>query len=293
MTRYILPNARSLTNKLSSSLNALILSSSYTIFCFTETWLSDFITDNEVIPQGFTIYRKDRPTKGGGILVAVKKSIPSVSISTPHDIEVVAVKLPDTQTILCTVYVPPSAHSEYHTSLQKFLSSLFSGPEHVVIVGDFNCPDICWSTLTASSDASKSLCDLIFQFNLLHPTHNKGNILDLIIAEEEVVSDIAVGTVNLQSDHFSVTFKLRSFDCRIDSSKSRLAYDYSKGDWEGLCDYLLDCDFSCCFDSDDVEQIWSAFKQIVTSATDLYIPKFRLKAHQPKMVYARTKTSLK
>ena len=69
-------NVRSLVNKL-STLHAFVFSSNYSIYCFTETWLSNHIMDVEVIPSGFTIYRKDRSTRGGGVLIAVKSSIPS------------------------------------------------------------------------------------------------------------------------------------------------------------------------------------------------------------------------
>lgn len=268
-----------------SSLNAFFLSSCFSTYCFTETWLSDFILDNEIIPPGYSTYRKDRSTRGGGVLVAVKDSIPSVRITAPDDLEVVAVRLGGNHSIiLCTVYVSPSAQGDYHSSLLDFLSFLCTSLEPVVIVGDFNCPDICWSTLTASSDMSCLLCDLVFRYNLTqlvdYPTHNKGNILDLVFVKGELVEDIVIGEQNLRSDHYSISFKMRAHNDQGGSSKSRIVFDYSKADWDGLCCFLMDSDFSCCYDTDDIDQIWCTFKQIVNSSMDLFIPKVRLKAHQ-------------
>ena len=75
------------------------------------------------------------------------------------------------------------------------ISDIMQSKVEVVLLGDFNAPDIHWSTLSASSDFSSNLCDLIFHFNyvqhLNHPTHIHGNILDLIITSlVDTVSDI-------------------------------------------------------------------------------------------------------
>ena len=54
-------------------------------FCLTETWLSDFICNGEILPTGFVLYRKDRPSRGGGVLIAVRESLFSSFIPSPHD----------------------------------------------------------------------------------------------------------------------------------------------------------------------------------------------------------------
>ena len=46
----------------------------------TETWLNDDISDCELLPDEFTIYRKDRSStnrgkRGGGVLLAIRKNI--------------------------------------------------------------------------------------------------------------------------------------------------------------------------------------------------------------------------
>ena len=56
-------------------------------------WLSDVIYDNEIIPTGYTIYRKDRSTGGGGVLMAIKDYITSNLMSSPSDIEIITVNI--------------------------------------------------------------------------------------------------------------------------------------------------------------------------------------------------------
>ena len=41
------------------------------IFAITETWLTNYIYNNEILPSNFAIYRNDRESRGGGVLLAV------------------------------------------------------------------------------------------------------------------------------------------------------------------------------------------------------------------------------
>ncbi|EEC05312.1 hypothetical protein IscW_ISCW003636, partial [Ixodes scapularis] len=40
----------------------------------TETWLNEQVTNDEVFPAGYKIFRKDRCSRGGGVAIAVKDS---------------------------------------------------------------------------------------------------------------------------------------------------------------------------------------------------------------------------
>ena len=52
----------------------------------TETWLSQSITNNEIIPDNmnYTIYRKDREDGHGGVMITVSKCIPSIHLPNLH-----------------------------------------------------------------------------------------------------------------------------------------------------------------------------------------------------------------
>ena len=64
---------------------------------------------------------------------------------------------------------------------------MISLPNTILITGDFNMPDINWSTLTGCSMISNNFCEFIFQSNLAQivniPTHKHGNTLDLILTD--------------------------------------------------------------------------------------------------------------
>ena len=94
--------------------------------------------------------------------------------------------------------------------LFKHISDLCSGSSPVVILGDFNLPDINWNTLSGNSSLAYVFCDLVFKLNSLqlieYPTHIHGNILDLILTNtDDLIQNVIVLPHNLcpvQSDHF-------------------------------------------------------------------------------------------
>ena len=81
-------NARSIVNKLSGFLS-FVYSSSIAVFALTETWLSDSFCDGEILPSDFTVYRRDRLSRGGGVLLAVHSSLSSSCFDSPPDLEAV------------------------------------------------------------------------------------------------------------------------------------------------------------------------------------------------------------
>ena len=104
-------------NKL-SNFQSFVYSNPFEIYCITETWLSDFVYDHEIIPSKFNIYCKDRKSRGGGVLVAVSESLQSSIIPSPENLELISVSITHRDTIIiCTVYIPPNSDSDYLNSL--------------------------------------------------------------------------------------------------------------------------------------------------------------------------------
>lgn len=56
---------------------SLVYGSSVDCFCFTETWLSSDIGDGEILSCDYKLYRRDRTSRGGGVLIAVSNRISS------------------------------------------------------------------------------------------------------------------------------------------------------------------------------------------------------------------------
>ena len=68
-------NARSLRNKL-LDFQAVVYTRKIDIVIVSETWLDNTVPDYEILPNGYTIFRKDRiGRRGGGVLLAFKSQI--------------------------------------------------------------------------------------------------------------------------------------------------------------------------------------------------------------------------
>ena len=278
-------NVRSIVNKL-KEFSSFVYATSYDIYAITETWLSNNIYDNEIVSSGYNIYRKDRKTRGGGVMFVTNNSIPSKIIPTPEDIEVLSVQLLFENPInLCLLYNPPGSGTEYQQKLLTYLTSLVQSDLSTVIMGDLNAPDIIWSSLSADSDFSNKVCDLIFQYNLNQivedSTHIRGNILDVVITNiDESITNLLIQETNnlpIKSDHYLITFEIqKEIPCVNQNNSSTFVLDYNKANFEEMNNYLLELDLTL---SDDVECSWSIVKSAILHAITLFVPKIKFKSN--------------
>ena len=118
-------NSRSLVHKL-SKFQSFVYSNPLDIYCITETWLPDVIFDNEILPSGYNIFRKDRGSRGGSVLLAVADSIPTQLLTSPPNLEVLSIKILNQKQpiILSCVYNPPISEIQYFNSLISYFTTL-------------------------------------------------------------------------------------------------------------------------------------------------------------------------
>ena len=101
-------NCRSLTKNLRFFQN-FIYASNFKIISLSETWLYNAVLDSKILPHGYTIYRTDRGSCGGGVMIAVSHEFSSEQIPSPPNLEVVSVSISLVPAIICCmVYVPPN-----------------------------------------------------------------------------------------------------------------------------------------------------------------------------------------
>ena len=126
----------------------------------------------------------------------------------------------------------------------------------IFLLGDFNFPDVDWTTLSGSSSRSNKFCDLLFQYNLTQivnePTHNLGNILDLIITNnKDIIDNLKVHPQHykpIPADNFVISFTILFPMEHINfSNTTQVIFDYSKANYLGLINFLSHIDFSINF----------------------------------------------
>ena len=246
-----------------------------------ESWLNTTINNGEVLPANYTIYRHDRDTRGGGVLIAVLNKIPSKQIVIDCELDIILVQLEILPRILvCCVYNPPSSSDDHFNRLLDLIHSL---PVHgdVLILGDFNVPDVDWDTLSASTSRSSSLCDCIFENNLIQMvtggTHCHGNTLDLILTNSPGrVTNVLIDN-KLISDHHRIYFDVEVSRLHESGAKTITLIDcFSRADLMGLDSHLLDVDFGELLRAVSVDDCNSQLKNEIIKASRLFVPQVRI-----------------
>ena len=100
----------------------------------------------------YTIYRKDRTIGGGGVFIGVKRSL--TVLEEPElvsDCETIWIKLhcadSSKSLYICSYYRPPDNNIHSIAQLNKSFTKLFDREATfplILLVGDFNFPDILW-----------------------------------------------------------------------------------------------------------------------------------------------------
>ena len=197
-------------------------------------------------------------------------------------------ELSDLELVVCAVYISPTVSIDYHKDLYDYLHSLCD-TRKVVILGDFNAPDIDWLTFSSETAKSELLCDFLFDNNLLQliqePTHALGNILDLVITNTDsttlpTTKVHAIDHFKLQSDNCIITFSLA---VPLPSHHKKLSvtiYNYQKADWDYLNLFFSQALFSQSIVFYDVETCWKYLKSLIAKGLELFVPKIQTHATQ-------------
>ncbi|XP_052786222.1 uncharacterized protein LOC128221661 [Mya arenaria] len=184
--------------------------------------------------------------------------------------------------VLGCVYRSPSSGNDNNRGLEKLLRHISDMNFHdLIIVGDFNYPDIDWENCVADRENSDS--DLFAEcvkdcFLIQHvdePTRYRGNqrpsILDLVMTNEEnVISDLQYHAPFGNSDHCCLAFEYKCI-AETKSTKTK-KYKYDKGDYVGMRENLSSIDWTEELKDQTTQEAWDIFSGILDTAMQTHIP---------------------
>jgi exonuclease III len=168
----------------------LVYSEQIDIVCVNETWLNGNIDDSEILNSDYTILRKDRETRGGGVLLAIKTdSFKSVrEVHQNQYIEIISAEITtssNSRLLICSCYRPPNADQNWLNNFNHYLNDVCSCYENIILVGDFNMPHISWNSPENTTGAIEiSFLDLMndyFLSQLNNKPTRRNNVLDLVL----------------------------------------------------------------------------------------------------------------
>ena len=285
-------NANCLSNKY-SELRGKLDTIKPDIVGITEVW------DREsFMMQGYHApVRKDRANRaGGGVLLLFRDHLEVLECTELNNSEFedsvwCMVKISQSVKLLVGVcYRSPGSSHENNLLLNEVMCAAQLKGNLVLVMGDFNYGQICWEDGSVEgpedSDAAGFFTTIQDLFLCQHVTEHTRfrkdqtpSRLDLVLTSEENMVDEVISSSPLgKSDHVVLSWKLyieagkgRGKDPN-GSCSSRL--NYNKGDYEGMCASLAECDWSS-LEGLEVEDMWKQFKEILHSITHNFVPPSR------------------
>ena len=222
------------------------------------------------------------------MFIAIKRNLDIKS--TPLDFQCAAeilgitLKFNDgTKIILSSFYRVKNLGSANHNEFEMFFKKARSrrGVRGMIVTGDINLPDVDWDRYSSPNIIEQSFLDSFSNFELEQfvktPTHNKGNILDLLLTDKtQLISNVKVSDFNkpCKSDHFNLTFQLNSKVKRLKIPK-REVFNYKRADWDSLNKDIKNVDWQAELQG-DIEQSWLSFETRIFDLLDKHIPKIKI-----------------
>ncbi|KAK4815887.1 hypothetical protein QYF61_009938 [Mycteria americana] len=180
------------------------------------------------------------------------------------------------QNVVGVCYRPPSQDEETDELFYKQLGEA-SRSLALVLVGDFNLPDVCWKYNTAERKQPRRFLERVadnFLTQLVSEPTREGAPLDLLFTNREgLVSDVMVGGCLGQSDHEMIEFLIRGEAARGVGKTATL--DFRRADFS-LFRRLVDrVPWEAALMGKGVQEGWTFFKEEVLKAQERAVPRCR------------------
>ena len=125
---------------------------------YTETWLNDTIKEDADI-EGYKIFRRDRKKeiKKGGVAIYVNDKIEANLIDelSHNKCEMIAIHIPELQTVNIVVYRPPDTTSTDFEPILNKIQDIYKKLEKpdptIILSGDFNFHFVKWIRMSDNS----------------------------------------------------------------------------------------------------------------------------------------------
>jgi len=281
----------------------------------TETWLRDH-KEAELFVEGYTLYRSDRQRKrrggrdSGGVAIYLRNdcSISCEVLSTFSNGvgEMIALYIKEKSLVLVAIYRQPDAVGSHYrstavdfdgmlSSLKGVLDALPSPSPDLLICGDFNLPRGDWTnnkTVSGASLEEQQMFSNMLNFsnewflnqNILEPTHEKGNTLDLVFTNNNNFLHSYRCEKTIYSDHYIVecwinyksktTFSSNNQDDsdRNASPFSKLNFFSEKIPWEQIRHRLKLINWKAEFRGQNLNEKVDKFLKVCLDSVEPYVP---------------------
>ena len=194
--------------------------------------------------------------------------------------------------LLGVCYRPPDNNSVNNDKMLLLFDELENlNASQILIMGDFNLPTINFNNMSSNDPYSTLFIDKLIHSTLVQHINfdtrfmnNVGSLLDLIISDDDDSVDSVETLPPIgKSDHVCIKFSYvihNSLKTQPSSSKDRL--NFWKGDYCSMNNAFDEINWTERLSSNDVNENWLAFKSIVKSMSEKFIPVKMKRKFNPK-----------
>ena len=216
----------------------------------------------------YNIFRKDRPTRGGGVLIGVKPFLKCIELEIITVFECISIEILESNNIFLFInlYIPPNkySHDYIYDNLKTMLKNISTSKyKTIYITGDLN---INFSLSNKNSFASTVLeLFLFYGFNqkVTDITYRKSNnILDIVFVNDDNFYDLEIiENISNTCDHEAIKF---SISLRPDSKpekKYKTIYNFNDNNIKILNQKLFMSDWDeFCLNDRNINNIFNSIK---------------------------------
>eukprot|EP00112_Aurelia_sp_Birch-Aquarium-sp1_P011593 Seg2436.1 transcript_id=Seg2436.1/GoldUCD/mRNA.D3Y31 product="LINE-1 reverse transcriptase" protein_id=Seg2436.1/GoldUCD/D3Y31 len=205
----------------------------------------------------------------------------------------------------CAYRSPNNSEEENGHLIEELINACQKNYSHVLIAGDFNYPEIGWTSSSTAFDsnhkASKFLeriKDCYLYQHVTEPTHHRENqhpnILDLVFTNEEnMIQSILMKSPLGKSHHSGLSFIFQCY--QIDGSTSQMRPLYDKGNYDEIRNDLQGVDWNTELKGKNTEDTFAYLMTKLEDEVKKHIPMSRPRmGHKTKALWmssnALTKT---
>ncbi|GAB0203631.1 hypothetical protein GRJ2_002828700 [Grus japonensis] len=240
----------------------------YDLIGITETWW-DGSYDWSVGMEGYRFFRKDRQGRqGGGVTLYVNDQLECMELHLGMDEELTEslwVRIKGSagagDIIARVCYRPPDQRDQAHEALYRQTAAA-SHSQALVLMGDFNHPDICWRDNIAGHKQSRKFLEYVddnFLFQVIEEPMRRGAMLDLVLTNKEgLVGDVKLKGSLGCSSHQMVEFKILRAVRRARSKLTTL--DFRRADFGLFRDMLGRIPWDKALERRGAQDSWLIFK---------------------------------
>lgn len=252
------------------------------LILITESWCNEDISDAHLSIEGYELVpdlRMDRDNtvrgRGGGLLVYVKNSVKVLKLDQSVKFHQYC-RFNVNDVTFYLIYRSPNSPPETMNELENLVRSV---EKKAVLIGDFNLPDVDWSTgvgAARSRDFLEAVDDSLLEQLVYFPTHIRGNCLDLVLTNipERILEISEAGRLG-SSDHEMIFVTISMEGKAREQTKQGL--NWRRADWESMRLDMAYIDWRTVLMGLSTQDMWLLFRSKIEQTIKKNVPDRKLR----------------